>query len=160
MPKSEQVEVESDFALNFLSSKLADFIGYLQEKKGGRDFPARADIAPREMQQWLPMISMYDVPAQGEEFRIRLMGTTLGELLASGNLHGQPISALPPLVYERKLQALNSVLSTRAPLRTFVERTVIPGQDFQSIEACYVPLSGNGTDINVIIALMQLGARP
>lgn len=33
MPKSEQVEVESDFALNFLSSKLADFIGYLQEKR-------------------------------------------------------------------------------------------------------------------------------
>ncbi len=151
--------IEMDPALNFQSPKLAEFLIYWQGKKGGRCFPARADIAPREIQSWLPMISMYDVPAAGEEFSVRLIGTALGEILGNGDLRGRPISAFPPLVSKRKNQALNWVLNTRSPLRTFFEKTAIPGQDFQSIEACYAPLSANGSDIDVIIALTQLGSR-
>jgi len=158
MSKSELAE--SGTAMYFLSPKLNDFIGYWRGKKGNRDFPARADIVPREMQQWLPMISMYDVPAPGEEFRIRLIGTELNEILGNGKLSGKPISAFPTLVCERKYQALHTVVNARAPLRTFVEKTAIPGQDFQSIEACYLPMSANRSDIDVVIALMQLGSRP
>lgn len=157
MSISEQTEL--DAALNFRSPKLTQFLTYWQDKKGDRLFPARADIVPREIQPWLPMISMYDVPAPGDAFRIRLIGTALNDLLGGGDLRAKPVSALPPLVHERKLHSLNTVMQMRAPLRTIVGKTVIPGQDFQSLEACYAPLSSNGSDIDVIIALMQLGAR-
>lgn len=150
---------EQDPGLNFRSAKLTEFLAYWQSKKSNQRFPTRSDIAPRDILPWLPMISMYDAPHQGEEFRIRLFGTALSEFFSQGDLRGRPISDLPPAVYARKRRALDHVMNIRAPLRTFVEKTVIPGQDFQSLEACYAPLSSNGSDIDVIIVLMQLGTH-
>ncbi len=148
-----------DAALNFQSPKLAEFLNYWNSKQGGRRFPSRADIVPREIQQWMPMISMYDVAGPDEEFRIRLIGAGLAELLGGGDLRGKPISILPAQIFQRKRQALEQALKSGAPLRTFTAKTMIPGQEFQSLEACYAPLSSDGADIDVIIALMQLGSR-
>ncbi len=146
-----------DAELNFQSPALTGFLHYWKGKQAGRRFPSRADIAPREIQHWLPMFSMYNVAEPDGEFRIRLAGTGLSALLGAGDLRGKPITCLPAPVVERKRQALQWVLEAGAPLRTFVGRTAIPGQEFQSLEACYAPLSGNGADIDIIITLMQLG---
>lgn len=122
-------------------------------------FPGRADISPRALPAQLPWLHMYDVLSAGTDFRIRLIGTTLSDLLPARNLRGKPISALPPFVQDRLRHALEWVMQNRAPLRTYNSSTAIPGQGFQGSESCFLPLSNNDADIDVIIAVTMLENR-
>lgn len=102
---------------------------------------------------------MHDVTQSGKEFRIRLIGTILSDTFGSGDMRGKPISALPPGVSARVKQGIEGVLEACAPVRTYAPHAALPGQHFQGIESCFAPLSGNGTDIDMIIAVSILENR-
>jgi hypothetical protein len=75
---------------------------------------------------------MHDVISGREEFRIRLIGTILSDTFGDGNMRGKPFSALPPGVFARVKQGT---------------------------EPCFAPLSGNGADIDMIVAVSILENR-
>ncbi len=157
MPFAGLGAVEYDYGLKFQRPELVDFYAYWDSKRGDRLFPARADIEPRNFVPILPWIHMYDVINGGEEFNVRLAGTAISGLFSEGDFRGKSISLLPSPVAERLRKHLIAVLENRAPLRTYNKSTSIPGQEFQPSEGCYVPLSSNGSDIDIIMAATLLG---
>lgn len=142
--------------LQFVCPELSWFHTYWNAKRGGRSFPARADIAPRDLVKFLPWVHMYDVLDGGKDFRIRLYGTEIDNLFGINEFRGKPISTLPPPAYERLHEHLMQVLKTRAPVRAYTASSVLPKQDYKSAEDIYAPLSSNGVDIDVIIAVTHL----
>lgn len=149
-----------DLELNFQRPELLKFYTYWNAKRGARQFPSRADIAPRDLLRVLPWLHMYDVVDGGAGFRIRLIGTALTEVLGEHeDFRGKPICALPPPCFERIRHVLGAVLEIRAPLRTFSRRAGIPGQEFQGLEAFTAPLSSNGAGIDIIISISMLEKR-
>ncbi len=158
-PSGEDNIFICDPELNFVRQDIADFHAYWDAKRGSRQFPARADIVPREIVPLLPWLHMHDVVSGREEFCIRLIGTTLSETFGKGDMRGEPISVLPPKVFERVRQAILWVLEARAPIRTYAPHAALPGQNFQGIESCFAPLSSNDADIDVIIAVSILENR-
>lgn len=54
---------------------------YLEEKRGTREMPDRADIRPSEIARFMPNIIIAEAVNGGEDFRTRLFGTALVELL-------------------------------------------------------------------------------
>lgn len=53
------------------------------DKKGDRDMPCRRDFSPVEMKELLPHIYMIDVLGGGADYRIRLWGTALTDLIGT-----------------------------------------------------------------------------
>ena len=159
MTSSEDNIFICDPELNFVLPALAGFLDYWNAKRGKRLFPSRADIIPREITPLLPWLHMHDVAPGQEEFCIRLIGTILSDTFGKGDMRGQPISVLPPGVFVRVRQGIEWVLEARAPIRTYAPHAALPGQNFQGIESCFAPLSSNGADIDVIIAVSILENR-
>lgn len=155
-PEKDNIFV-CDLDMNFVRQEINDFLIYWNSKRGARKFPSRADIAPRDIQSFLPWVHMHDIASDGKEYRVRLIGTKLSETF--GNRSGQSVSSLPPGVAERVGQAIDWVLEAGAPVRTYAPHAALPGQEFQGIESCFAPLSSNGTDIDMIIAVSILEKR-
>jgi len=156
MPFSGSDAIIYDQDLQFQRPELLEFYTYWNNKRAGRPFPARMDIKPRDFVSILPWVHMYDVVDGGKEFSVRLAGTALADFFGKTDFRGKPISILPSPAAERLRKHLVTVLQRREPLRTYNARTSIPGQEFQASEGCYAPLSGNGNDINIIIAATLL----
>ncbi|MFZ5835474.1 MAG: PAS domain-containing protein [Pseudomonadota bacterium] len=159
MPPADDTIFLCDTNLDFVRTELHDFLAYWNDKRGLRQFPGRADIKPGELTPLLPWMHMHDVGESGAEYRIRLVGTILSNIFGKGDMRGQPLSILPPVVFDRVKQGIERVLEARAPIRTYAPHAALPGQDFQGIESCFAPLSHNGTDIDIIIAVSILDKR-
>ena len=54
---------------------------YLEEKRGDREMPDRADIRPAKIARFMPNLIIAEAVNGGEDFRTRLFGTALVELL-------------------------------------------------------------------------------
>lgn len=59
----------------------AQLIAYWHTKRAVRPMPDRADIAPGELAGLLPNIVISEVLRDGEDFRVRIFGTALVELV-------------------------------------------------------------------------------
>ncbi|ABS63224.1 protein of unknown function DUF1457 [Parvibaculum lavamentivorans DS-1] len=62
-------------------SAVAEFHAYLEAKRGSREMADRADIKPSEIVRFLPNMIIAEAVDGGEDFRTRLFGTALVELL-------------------------------------------------------------------------------
>jgi len=151
--------INADPELQLQRPELVELLEYWKRKRDTRPFPSRGDISPREMIEVLPWLHMYDVLGDGEEYLCRLGGTALSDLTGRTDSRDRSISTLPYPVFVRLKQALDWVVQTRAPLRTYSPSTSIPGQDFQGNESCLAPLSTNGADIDMIIVVAILQNR-
>ena len=74
---------ENDF--HFLEAPLhadaARLAEYWHEKRGSRALPDRSDIVPADIVSLLPHIVIYDVIDEGRDYRVRLFGTALVNLV-------------------------------------------------------------------------------
>ncbi len=163
MPFPHIVESVYDPDLLFQRPELIMFLAYWNAKRGGRPFPCRDDFVPRELLSVLPSVHMYDVldppggaTDKGKQFRVRLIGTALSNFFPKMDMRGIYIVDWPRPMFERVQQHLLTVLKRRSPVRVSNQSTSIPGQEFQGSEACYAPLSSNGDDIDIIIAVSIL----
>ncbi|MES1989967.1 MAG: PAS domain-containing protein [Pseudomonadota bacterium] len=79
----ETDDIADDF--RFLSAPAhpmtARLVAYWHEKCQGRPRPERSDIVPRDILQLLPNTVIYDVLDGGADFRVRVFGTALVELV-------------------------------------------------------------------------------
>lgn len=58
-----------------------ELFAYLEKKRGTREMADRADINPAEIAKFMPNVIIAEAVNGGEDFRVRLFGTALVELL-------------------------------------------------------------------------------
>ncbi|HAM48381.1 MAG TPA: hypothetical protein DIT40_08705 [Alphaproteobacteria bacterium] len=144
--------------LDFRRPELNTFLEYWLNKRADRNFPRRSEINPAEFPKLLPWINMYDVLDGGRDFRVRICGTALTEVIGF-EVGGKLVSEIDPPIARRIKLTLQAVLEMRAPIRATTSRSALPGQDFQGSEVCALPLSSDGTDIDIIIVASLLDTR-
>lgn len=125
---------------------LVEILAYWAGKRGGRRFPARADIDPTEIPSFLPRVMLADVRHDPLEFRYRLVGTGICDV------HWFDFTRLTPrqlepaeygkLVWDdyadavRRRRPTAHVVIFESPLRVrYYARTVLPlAADGESID--------------------------
>ena len=121
----QTIDIADDF--RFLSAPThpmtAKLAAYWQEKCQGRARPERGDIVPREIIQLLPNTVIYDVLDDGADFRVRVFGTALVELVGEERT-GMRVSEFgrhcnPPTnaeaVRRRWMDSMSTAYETEAP---------------------------------------------
>ena len=131
--------------------ELVKFINHWNKIRGDRLFPGRKDLVLREIESLLPYVHMYNV--DGENFSFRLVGNEIVKLFPLMDYRGETLSILPPQLAERLHKSMNWVIEHRAPVRGTSPAAATPGKEYRGIEVVFAPLSSNGTDIDIIIAV-------
>lgn len=128
---------------------------YWKAKRGARAMPARADIDPADLVRYLPTIMLVDVrPGRsitgGPVYVYRLVGT------AEVAVRGQDPTGQPVETHGHGLTLLDAVrnydqvVQSRAPWFDGYE-TLLTDQDIRDGESVFLPLSGNGEDVDMIL---------
>ncbi len=140
----------TDLQLEIADARLRRLHEYWQKERGKRALPARNDIDPVALRFILGHLLLLDVLSEPPLFRIRLQGTEL-ERWMGGNFTGRTIDQLPsPQLRSAAAQCLTSAVEARTPYHRIGEEIVddIP----RRFEALILPLSSDGTVINMLLA--------
>jgi len=143
-----------DYDLKFRHPYLGAALAYWRACCRDRAMPARADLDPVDMRKFLPNVLLAEVVAgrRGPEIRMRLAGTEIEAVF--GPMTGKALAdALPRDMVARWALLAETVLAARGPVR-FVTRIAHLGQEFITAEAVAAPLSSNGTDIDMMFAVV------
>lgn len=86
--------------------------------RGNRIMPARSEISPRDMREFLPHVGLVErvaLPEGGIGYAMRLAGGRIEEIF--GPLTGQPLDVvLPPETAVRWRKVFDEVIATQTPL--------------------------------------------
>ncbi|HBC53234.1 MAG TPA: hypothetical protein DCZ06_03135 [Alphaproteobacteria bacterium] len=147
-----------DPALQFERSELREFHAYWEQSRGDKNFPQRADIIPIPMPRLLPWTIMFDAVEGGADFTVRVCGTALTDIFGI-ELRGKSVRLLPETLAARMILSGQRCIALRAPIRGHSQISRAPGQDFQGVEICAVPISNDGETIDMILAVALLATR-
>lgn len=108
----------------------------------GRAIPARPDMTPRVLKDWLPYVSFYEAVDEGDRrrYRVRLQGSAYQPVM--GSLTGKFVDeVVPPVQVPVWESTLAAVIAHGAPLR-FLVRNALLGKSFLVGEYFSAPLTG------------------
>ena len=131
-------------------NQLLNLYEYWDRKRGGRLFPARADIDPLELGQMLPNIFLVDVLDDAPHFRYRLSGGNVDEI------HGQSLTGKTPRhirtaeVAAAVEQRYHDIVAMRHPRCDHVTM-LARDNTFWHYECLILPLSDDGQRINMLL---------
>jgi len=132
------------------SPLLRQVLAYWEGKRGRREMPARRDIDVVEIPRLLPHIILIDVLRDPLDFRYRLIGSGVREILRR-DYTGKLFSEIPGKGRNSIIWGnCERVVATRRPF----SRTppyVGPKQDVQPHENLLLPLSENGVTVDMIL---------
>ena len=138
------------------SPALVGLLGYWQSKRAkNKPLPARCDLDPIEMaSDWLPLVALVDVEAETGRMRFRLVGTRFARDLG-GEATGQYLDALTEKseIAERLAELLTGVARHGRPERLSGNLADLRGR-VTPFEALALPLSSDGTKVNMILAAL------
>jgi hypothetical protein len=153
-PECERADDDPEFRfdplLQAVDPKIKQAITYWQEKRGARIAPARSEIDLREVKSFLSHLQIFDVIDGGRAYRPRLMGTSIVRQIkedATGQVFDD---SSPRPVVHRVLSAVRWVVAHKKPLRTVATRTALENRDFLSHETLFLPLSTDGSVIDML----------
>ena len=128
---------------------LARLHRYWDERRGGRQFPARADIDPIEMRELLGNVLLVDVLREPLRFRIRLHGSRMVER-AGYDMTGRMVDELPDTEFrELARRSFTHVAATGLPLLSRRDR-VIDGRRMR-YETLMLPLAADGRLVDMLL---------
>jgi hypothetical protein len=144
--------------------RLQALYDYWDGKRGGRAMPARPDLDPLEMRDWLGHLVLIDVTAEGG-FRYRLYGTKLVDSFGI-DMTGRSVDDLPVDQRERVVSDYEAVRSTCLPRARLYTAVFEPPRGAR--------MGGNGTGPQVVtwerlilplgaaasVAMLLIGAYP
>jgi len=133
------------------------FYDYWRSKCGANSLPSRHDILPEDIQAQLPMTTLMERVdgSEGRRYRHRLAGTGYWNLYES-EIQGRFVDELPigcRVDYWHRV--LDQVIETRKPY-VGVTRPNTPNGSHMAQFWVRLPLSENGTDINMILGFDHL----
>lgn len=140
---------------------IAELRAYWEAKRGSRAIADRADINPAEIVRLLPYLIVLDVLDGGTDFRVRVFGTALVELMREERTgkrvseFGKPpkIPTDPVELQNRWLTISRLVLQGRRPL-IFKAPTVSPERNYMFYHGMFAPLTAGGEEIGQIIGIL------
>lgn len=146
--------------------ELIDFAAYLDRKRAGRPFADRNDVNPAEILRYLPHIVVLDVLDDGLDFRVRVFGTALVELMREERT-GQLVSrfgerpAIPTDPVELRARWLTICRMTVAKAETlyFKAPTVSPERAYMVYHGMFAPLTSGTAEISQLVGMMVTVGR-
>lgn len=140
--------------LQIAHASLRQLYAYWDEKRAGRRFPARADIDPVEIGFVLGNLSLIDVLHDPLRFRFRLQGTLSVSRLGY-DMTGKFADEIPDPEYRQVVRETYERLVREArPMRDL--RKTSYDHKSHRYEIVWLPLSDDGTTINMLIACVAL----
>jgi hypothetical protein len=133
---------------------LAKILGYWSRKRGDRFAPPRSAIDPSDFIDALPRVKLVDVQrdAKGDlDFRFRLAGTWIGNVLGTELTRLRPLDLQPPqfgtMVHEHYAQCVRE----RRPLLHKVEIDSV--RRIHNYARLLLPLSSDGEQIDMLMTV-------
>jgi hypothetical protein len=130
--------------------RLKSLYGYWSDKKGARSLPARRDIDPLEMKDWLGNLMLIEFPGDITTYRIRLDGTNLEHYYGSRRT-GRGIETMTS-EEERELvlDHYRPVLEKGRP--AYIESEFVNSDGVFSRQAKLIlPLSSDGDRVDMVL---------
>ena len=139
--------------------RLKEALAYWRTKLGDRAMPSRRDIDPAEIPQLLPYVMLTDVLSDPLDFRYRLIGTGIRGI-SWNDYTGKRYSEVPgkgqgSVVWAHCVEVVRS----KTPL-VAATPYIGPDQHVSCCETLLLPLSQNGSDVNMILQVVDAGLRP
>lgn len=128
--------------------KLVSLLNYWESKRNGRLMPARADIDVTELRRWLGELHLLDVLQNPLRFVYRVYGTNVAPP-RDADMTGRSVDEFPPALRDLVKPGYIEVMTARAPL--YRTHTYAAKDRFVRRERLILPLSDNGTDVNMVL---------
>ena len=147
---------ETDFFVNLdpdlqmQEPALRDLYAYWTKKRGDRQLPSRNDIDPLELGPYLPNIILIEVQAEPLRLRYRLVGTAITQAMQRDSTGRYYDEIYSEEVLDGIYRSFRWIIEHRAPLRTH-GRTFYPDTNFYDYETLNLPLSRDGTTVNMVL---------
>lgn len=129
-------------------------LNYWNLKRGKRFAPSRSDIEPNEIVQILPRLKLIDVlrePDDGLDFRFRLTGTEIGDILGIELTHSRVSDLQPPQFRNAVHSHYVQCVTEKRPLLHLID---LQGPDKVLYYArLLLPLSSDGQTVNMLMTL-------
>ena len=127
-----------------------EMFAYWASRRQGAQLPGRASIHPQHFKRHLPTISLIDVLADPQDYRLRLAGTGLYGVYGR-EITGQTLDEVysaPAAAYWRA--ELDQIVHSRKP-GVGVHSLAWRGASHMSILWLRMPLASNGKDVDMIL---------
>ena len=147
-----------DPTLTFSDPVYKEFLALWHTKAGTRSMPARSELTPRDLKDFLRNIVIFQRDgAKPSHYSWRLIGTGLTEVL--GHNTGKALEdSVPPEFLPRWIECGDMVLDGGQPLR-FLGRVHINGHEYLDAEHLYVPLANDNNEPSFIMGLCRYTPR-
>jgi len=149
----------ADFRDSIEHPDLRTLYDYWDKRRGGRRWPARADINPVDLKFALGNLSLIDVSHDPLQFTFRLLGTLFAQRLGQ-DFTGRTVDDIPDPDYRAEITAAyRKIVETGEPSSTMGERT-FDGEP-RRFETLRLPLSEDGKTVTmVLVCALYFGAQP
>lgn len=128
---------------------LRQLYAYWDERRQGREFPARHDLDPLDFRYALGHLLLLDVLGEPLRFRFRLHGSLLTER-AGYDMTGRLVEELPHPANRRMLiERCRMLVAERQPMAVVHERILGPRRF--GYEAVWLPLAKDGHTIDMLL---------
>lgn len=140
--------------MSTLAPRLQAMLAYWQSKSTAGRVPARCDIIAAEIPRLLPYLAIVDVLAETLDFRYRLVGTHLTEMMGAERtgLHMREI--FPPAAAEATGQMIAHLVANRKPLACGGSMPWL-NADYREFQALILPLAADGETVNMALMGMH-----
>jgi len=128
---------------------LKALLEYWTSKRGARAMPLRTDIKPSELKPLLPDIMIWSAIAP---FHIRLVGDHIANFVGTNNTGRPATEGMAPPAAAAMLEVLNQVVTSKAPRFRAGKAHWAPSQSWRDFEACFLPLSDDGRNVDTILS--------
>lgn len=132
---------------------------YWDKLRAERAMPQKSELNPAAIPGVLPNVALMEILDGARAFKIRLLGTRLRRDLEDDPTGRVFDADTDDFVARRILSILQQVVHDRAPYRTFVRSTSIPGKDIYSGESLNLPLAGASGEVAFVLGAQVLTPR-
>lgn len=152
-PGTRVVSRSVDFS-DITSAEVRHLQAYLEEIKGARHFPSKADLDPARIKHLLPLLALMDISDPPLRVHYRLFGTQLVELY--GNLTGTDLHLREanPQLLEDAAQNYRQLLARRQPIYGITELEMDEDK-IRTFEWAFFPLSSDDVAISHVLYIEQ-----
>ncbi|PJK30086.1 PAS domain-containing protein [Minwuia thermotolerans] len=150
--------VGMDAELRCEDPALFQLLDYWNDKRGGREMPARADIDPQELRRHLGNLILIDIEHEPTRLRYRLIGTRITGLMGRDSTGKYYDEIYEPELLASIYRSFEWIFANRRPLRTHGE-AFYPDRNFYSYETLNLPLSSDGVVIDMVLGGLYFHPR-
>ena len=135
------------------NARFLDLRAYWDTKRATRAMPRRSDIDPLELRKHLGWLVLVDVLPGMTDFRMRLIGSRIVEMLGRDST-GKLLSSLKPADgnWWRFCHDLYSEIAGRALIARARGSLRMVGRDFRTFDSVLLPLDAGDGTVGMILA--------